>query len=51
MEQQVESISKMYKLQKADTPEEHQIRKMVMQAQDEDKLFEQTGVEIENFNY
>lgn len=45
------SLTKMINAPKADNPQEHQIRMIVMQAEDEDVMFDKTGVELANFNF
>ena len=50
MAQQVTSIDKMINAPPAANPNEQNIRVIVMQAEDEDAIFEQTGIELANFN-
>ncbi len=50
MAQQVASIDKMINAAPAANPQEQNIRVIVMQAEDEDAIFDQTGIELSNFN-
>ena len=51
MDIQMASMTKMIKSTPSQSEQEHGMRMAVMQAEDEDNLFNQTGIETENFNY